>query len=502
MRALRFILPFLGVFLLLSNSLFAAGFWNTSTIYEVFVRSFQDSNGDGIGDLKGITARLDYLNNGESDFVTHPKSLGVKGIWLTPIFDSPTYHGYDATNFYSINADYGTLSDLKELIRQAHARGIKVLLDIAVNHTSDGHPWFLESIHERSLKHDWYVWNKQKPNWGKWFAKNGSYYYSAYGASMPQLNWKNPEVRNEVKQILKFWMQQGVDGFRLDSLRTFVPGPNGEADMPETHEALKDFTTSVREEFPGVLFVGEVWASSEIINTYCAKEKLDLAFGFPLAYSFINSLKYSSPHTIRDGMTDTTTKILESERLAPFLSNHDMVRIATQIDNHNEKLKLAANMLLSMTGTPFIYYGEEIGLFNSHAPGDKGQRSPMQWKKSGTYGFTDAASAWSDFSGEGDKVSVEAQEHSDTSLLNHYRKLIHLRNRTPALSEGNISELKLHEDNRLLTWVRRSSKGSVLIALNVSDGRSNTTVVTLPKQNVLIPALEAYSSLVLDIHSY
>ena len=449
----------------------AAKWWNDKTFYEIFVRSFQDSDGDGIGDLKGITARLDYLNNREADNVANPKSLGVKGIWLTPIFASPSYHGYDATDYKQIDPKYGTMADFHTLIREAHQRGIKVILDIAVNHTSVEHPWFKDAMSSPQSKYrNWYVWRKDVPKWGKWFPVNDAYYYSFFGRNMPNLNWRNPAVLAAVKDILRFWMQQGADGFRLDAARYYAPGPNGETDTAETHNAIASFATAIRAEFPNALFVGEIWADARTINSYCASGKeLDLGFNFPVAFGAVPTLNTENTDSFVHALKEYQATFQNPYSSSPFLTNHDMVRSATQLFEYMPKLKLAAELYFMLPGTPFVYYGEELGFPNGKNAGDYSKRMPMQWTTSEGFGFTKSSQApWQPFFGKADVFSVEAQLKQKAGLLDLYKKLIHFRNSNPVISVGSLDNIQSNKNLGVVMWRRRYQDKTAVVIVNFS----------------------------------
>jgi len=490
----------------------AEPWWNSTTFYEIFSRSFQDSNGDGVGDLRGITSRLDYLNNGEADDVAHPKSLGVKGIWLTPIFQSPSYHGYDATDYKAIDSDYGTMEDFETLIRESHRRGIKVILDIAVNHTSSEHPWFKEAKVSKKAKYrDWYVWRDKPATWGKWYKVGNQYYYSFFDRSMPNLNWKNPEVRAAVKDLLRFWMLKGVDGFRLDAARYYVPGPNGEDDTPETHAAIAAFATAIRAEFPNAFFVGEIWADVKTIHSYCASGKeLDMGFNFPLAFGLVPTLNKQNTDHFAYALYEYQKVYKDTLASAPFLSNHDMTRVATDLWNYTPKIKLAAEIYFMLPGTPFVYYGEELGMPNGKVRDDLAKRQPMQWTSDKGFGFT-PDEAWQSFLGQPEVFSVAAQTGKAGSLLELYKKLIHFRNGSKVMSLGTLEKHFTSQSKTLLLWTRHyqnetalvvanlSHNGSSPFALEASLGKFSKIVKVLyggasPKSELEIPALPPHSA--------
>ena len=263
--------------------------WNDTTFYEIFVRSFYDSDGDGIGDLNGLIGKLDYLNDGDPTITSDPSTssghdLGVTGIWLMPIMASPSYHGYDVTDYYQVNPEYGTNEDFKRLIEDAHKRGIRVIIDLVLNHTSAEHPWFIESQEPGSPKRDWYVWSNEEPQGKGWHpGKNGGYYYGYFGEHMPDLNYKNPAVTEEMYKVVRFWLEQmGADGFRLDAVKYLYEDGKRIEHTPATHEWLKDFNKFYKGIAPQAFTVGEVWDDSGTAAKYVGDE-LDATFDFGLA---------------------------------------------------------------------------------------------------------------------------------------------------------------------------------------------------------------------------
>ncbi len=252
--------------------------WNDTVFYEIFVRSFYDSNGDGIGDLNGITEKLDYLNDGNPDTTT---DLGITGLWLMPIYPSPSYHGYNATDFYAVNPEFGTLDDLHNLLNAAHARGIRVILDITLNHTSSQHPWFLEAGNPDSPYHDWYIWSDIDPGytgyWGQqvWFPFNDIYFYSTFSANFADLNYTNPEVMAEMQNVVRFWLEEvGVDGFRLDAAKHMIEEGTNQGNTPATHAFWEDFRTFYKGINPQSITVGEIWDTPEITGGISAGRRV------------------------------------------------------------------------------------------------------------------------------------------------------------------------------------------------------------------------------------
>lgn len=449
--------------------------------YEIFVRSFQDSNGDGIGDLGGVTSRLDYL-----------KEMGVGGIWLTPIFKSPSYHGYDATDYRAIQPDFGTLADFDALVASAHSRGIRVLLDLAINHTSVKHPWF-------SSKHDWYVWRDRDPGWPgptRWVQQGEEFYYAYFGARMPDLNLTNSDVVAEVKDIARFWLARGIDGFRLDAARYYIEGPEGEADTPATHALIMDLATSLKAAYPEMILVGEVWTGLDAIAPYVKSGKeLDLAFHFPLSGGLLTSLKSGKSDSFSSALRQTSALLPQPAVMAPFLTNHDMVRIASQLSrlsNEDSRLKLAAAALFSLPGTPFVYYGEEIGMTNgangangantaSGTRNDLDKRTPMQWDHSSNHGFTpDSAKPWLAFSSGDPAQTVEDQLHRSGSLLQTYRELIKIRQSHPAMGAGGSMQVLPDPSQQVTAYLRKSGGETVLVVFNFGATQTDDLDFNVP----------------------
>ncbi len=427
-----------------------------AVFYEVFVRSFADSNGDGVGDLPGLISKLDYLNDGD------PKSTGdlnVDALWLMPIFASPSYHGYDVTDYETIQPAYGTEADFSRLIAEAHRRGMKVILDLPINHTSTENTWFKEADGSTAApKRDWYVWRGDDPHWttpwgngnATWHKGKSGYYYGVFWGGMPDLNLRNPAVRAEVARITKLWLDRGVDGFRLDATRHLIENGAADAqvDTTETHDFLKELSAAVRKANPQALLVGENWTDAERIARYygsAAKvaggDELPMSFDFPLASAILSSLKAGDPEAIQAAL-DARAKLYPKGALdGTFLTNHDMIRIATELTNDPARLKLAAAILLTLPGTPFVYYGEELGLQNGPGGQDELKRTPMPWDASATGGFT-TGKPWQGLAPGHERANVAAQSADPNSLLSTYRLLIRARHRSNSLRYGTMERVK------------------------------------------------------------
>lgn len=459
----------------------AAGQWEHdwargAVFYEVFVRSFADSDGDGVGDLAGLTGRLDYLNDGDPATDT---DLGVDALWLMPVFDSPSYHGYDVVDYEKIEPDYGTAEDFQRFLEEAHRRGLRVIVDYVVNHSGSGHPWFVEaSSSPQSPRRDWYVWRTDDPGWRQpwgsgptWHRndKDGTFYYGIFWSGMPDLNWGTPAVREEMARVAALWLSRGLDGFRLDATRHLVAnGPgDGQVDQPETHLYLKEFGDRVRRTKPQAVLVGENWTTTERIAPYFAA--LPMNFNFPLAEEILRA--------VRDGeAADIVAKLEEMAELypegaidAPFLTNHDQARLATQLGNDPAALRSAAAILLTLPGAPFLYYGEEVGLQNGNGNNDEFKRTPMPWDATPGGGFT-TGKPWFGFAPGRETANVAAQTGDAGSLLSHYRRWIRVRKSSPALLKGGLKLLSRQGNLSVpvLAFLREAAGERVLVAHNVT----------------------------------
>ncbi|HYU16698.1 MAG TPA: alpha-amylase family glycosyl hydrolase, partial [Candidatus Acidoferrum sp.] len=462
-----------------------APWWKGAVFYQVFVRSFQDSDRNGIGDFKGLTRRLDYLNDGDPKTST---DLGVDAIWLMPVFQSPSYHGYDVVDYETIEEDYGTGEDFQRFLEEAHRRGIRVILDLILNHTGVDHPWFRESASSPSSpRRSWYVWSDTRLDWGQpwnpsaptWHERNGAYYYAIFWDGMPDLNFRNPEVRAEAKRIARLWLDRGVDGFRLDAIRHLIEaGPGeGQSKSPETHLFLEEFARAVAQAKPDAVLVGEVWSTTYDIAAYygaTGRDELQLLFDFPLAEAMIGAVNGGRAGDIESALGLARDAYPKAAVDAPFLANHDQVRSATQLSNDPARLRLAAALLLTMPGSPFIYYGEEVGLQNGPGKEDEWKRTPMPWDGSPRHGFT-AGKPWYSFAPGVARTNVAAQTKDAKSLLSRYRKLIAVRKASPALTRGAIEVLSAPgAQGAVLAFVRSAGAENVLVVHNLSTRPADT----------------------------
>jgi len=453
-----------------------------AVFYEVFVRSFADSDGDGVGDLAGLTARLDYLNDGDP---SGGRDLGVDALWLMPIFESPSYHGYDVTDYEATEPDYGTLEDFDRLLSEAHRRGIRVIVDLVVNHTSVEHPWFERACcSPRSPYRSWYVWRPDDPGWTQpwgsgyptWHRRGDEYFYGVFWSGMPDLDWRTRAVREEMKRIATLWLERGVDGFRLDATRHLVANGPGELqnDQPETHAYLKDFAAGVRRRFPEAVLVGENWTETARIAPYFGStarirggDELPLSFDFPLAEAILAAVETGTAEPVAETLAEIARLYPPEVIDAPFLTNHDQVRVATRLAGDPARLGLAASILLTLPGAPFLYYGEEIGLPNGPGRDDEHKRTPLPWDGAAPgKGFTTAEEPWFPFAPAGPEVSVAAQVDDPGSLLSRYRELIRVRHASAALRSGEI-ELLEPADPAVLAYLRHTPAETVLVAHNL-----------------------------------
>lgn len=463
-----------------------------AVFYEVFVRSFKDSDGDGIGDLKGLIEKLDTLNDGDPKTTT---DLGVDALWLMPVFESPSYHGYDTTDYDTIEKDYGTNADFQKLLTEAHRRGIKVIVDLVLNHTAVKHPWFIESAKSpQSPKRDWYVWSKTNPGWGQpwnpkspsWHLENGDYYYGLFWSGMPDLNWKNPEVRAEMTRVAAAWTRAGVDGFRLDAVRHLVEtGPGeGQAGSPENHVVLRDLAKALHAVNPNAAMVGEVWSTTPDIATYFGQgDELEMLFDFPLAGALVKTAWSGDSTPVTEALGDLARLYPAGAVDAPFLTNHDQARVATALAKDPLRLKLAAAMLLTLPGAPFIYYGEELGLLNGPGGEDEWKRTPMLWSEDGPgYGFT-TGTPWQRTNPTQVVPSYAVQVKDPNSLWARYRALIAARHASPALAHGTLEVLTT--SSKVLAFTRRTAAEQVVVVHNVS-GSAQTVALAGVQARALV----------------
>jgi glycosidase len=569
-----------------------SAWYANAVFYEIFVRSFQDSNNDGIGDFKGLTSRLDDL-----------KALGVNALWLMPINPSPSYHGYDVTDYKNVNPQYGTLADFDAFMTAAHEKGFKVILDWVANHTSSLHPWFLESQNPNSPKRNWYQWRDTDPGWGQPWDGNGkswhglvgkptssnlkvifpgtiqgslgaknwnpdgqetralevspgvfelvvmlpkgsyefkvalngswsenyganakkdganiklevgsdntivkfvynqnthvvtdsinnpdlvqtpasvpprptfsdapaasglSYFYGAFWEGMPDLNWRNPEVVAAMNDGAKFWLERGIDGFRIDAMRYMVEGENdNKPDSAETLAWTKDFSSFVRGIKPDAAIVGEVWTDTETVAKYFQNGTGEqMGFNFPMQKAIASAVNGSSNEPINFELA-RVAKAYSAEAVdAIFTSNHDLDR---PFYFGAGRYRVAASLLLTLPGTPFLYYGDEIGMKNGPQGGDEAKRTPMRWDLSDGAGFS-STDPWTGFSTLGEKISVKTQRETKGSLWNFYANMIKIRQSKTVLRVGGFEPLIT--DKRIMAFIRYLNDEAVVVVINLDS---------------------------------
>ncbi|WP_132053659.1 alpha-amylase family glycosyl hydrolase [Pseudocnuella soli] len=478
--------------------------WQSGIIYQIYPRSFQDSNGDGIGDLQGIIQRLDYL-----------QWLGVTAIWISPIYPSPMAdYGYDISDYRGIHPLFGNMDDFDQLLQEAHNRGLRIILDLVPNHTSNQHPWFLESRSSKeNPKRDWYIWEDARPdgtppnNWlsvfggpaWEWDEQTGQYYYHAFLTEQPDLNWRNPEVQQAMLDVMRFWLDKGVDGFRVDVMWHMVKDkelrdnpvnpdyqvhmatyeqltPIYSTDQPEVHDLVQQMR-AVLDSYGERMMIGEIYLPIQKLMTYYGPDNngAHLPFNFLLLSMPWDAQKIASA-------------IDEYEHALPqrgwpnwVLGNHDQPRITSRVGI--EQARIAAMLLLTLRGTPTIYYGEEIGMRDVPIPPDEVQdpqglnmpdknlsrdpaRTPMQWDGSEFAGFS-ATRPWLRLGPQYKRPHVAAQKEDPHSQLHFYKKLIALRQSQPALLVGDY--IQVHADHQALAYIREASGApALLVVLNLS----------------------------------
>ncbi len=478
--------------------------WQHGIIYQIYPRSFMDSNGDGIGDLPGIIRKLDYL-----------RWLGVDAVWISPIFPSPMADfGYDVSDYAAIHPLFGTMADFDTLVAEAHCRRLKIILDFVPNHTSDRHPWFIESRSSRdSPKREWYIWRDPASagappnNWlslfgGRawtWDAATRQYYYHAFLKEQPDLNWRNPAVQEAMLDVLRFWLDRGVDGFRVDALRqlikddclrdnppnpTYQPGqgpdrillPVYSSDRPEVH----DMTARMRgvvDEYEARVLIGELYLPIERLVTYYGVD----GRGIHLPFNFHLILVPWRARLIA-GLIDAYEAALPPHGWPNWvLGNHDQHRIASRIGT--AQARVAAMLLLTLRGTPTLYYGDELVMddvpilpelvqdpVEKNVPGlglgRDPERTPMQWDSSANAGFT-TGTPWLPVAANHPAINVAAERDDPKSMLALYRRLIALRRETPALAVGSYLPIEMQGD--VLAYVRAGDGQRFLVALNLGQ---------------------------------
>lgn len=451
--------------------------WNDTVFYEVFVRSFYDSDGDGIGDLNGLIQKLDYLNDGDP---TTDTDLGITGLWLMPIMQSPSYHGYDTTDYYQVDPDYGTNEDFQRLMTEAHARGIRVIVDLVMNHTSAQHPWFEASQDPSSDKRDWYVWSETDPGYrgpqGQqvWYKGDDGYYYAVFWDQMPDLNYQNPDVTAEMDNVARYWLaDMGADGFRLDAVKHLIEKGQLQENTSDTHAWLQAFHKFYKGINSDAVAVGEAWTQTQQVLKYTGNE-VDIAFAFDLAEKLITSANSGFATQIGKEQAQMVADFPPGQ-YATFLTNHDQNRILTQLNGDENKAKNAATWLLTSPGVPFLYYGEEIGLMGKKP--DEDIRRPMQWTSDDfKVGFSTAV-AWHAPSTDYQTRSVALQQDDPASLLAHYQSLIRLRNTHEALRVGDWQAVTTNAPG-VYAYIRSTENETLLVIINWDDAETSDYSLT------------------------
>ena len=433
--------------------------WANRTWYEVFVRSFSDSDGDGIGDLAGLTAKLDYL-----------KDLGIGGLWLMPIAQAASYHGYDVTDYTKVEPDFGDQAALKAFVAAAHERGILVIVDFVINHTSVDHPWFQDAL-KGGPHRDWYIWSDTDPGWPPVAGPNpwhrteaGDYYYGAFWEGMPDLNLRNPAVSAEIERVAEVWLgEDGVDGFRIDAARHLIEDDGAhQSNTPETLAWLANFTATVHARHPDALVLGEAYDTSKSAGAYVPKS-LDSTFDFGLAAAMVAAVANRRTPPITTSLAETI-RYWPVNREASFLTNHDQTRVMSQLFGDVPSARLAAFMLLTGPGMPFIYYGEEIGL-QGRKP-DEQIRTPMPWTADGpAAGFT-TGTPWEPLAEGWPTANVATEAADPTSLLGTYKRSIAFRADHPALVAGGTL-LVDGGASTVIGWLRVAKGETLLVVVNV-----------------------------------
>ncbi len=453
--------------------------WSDRIFYEVFVRSFQDSDGDGIGDLRGLTSRLDQLNDGDP---ATTEDLGVTGLWLMPIAESPSYHGYDVADYRTVESDYGTADDFRALIAAAHERGIVVIVDLVLNHSSRDHPWFRDALTPGSVHDDWYVWSESRPRIARsdgsrvWHEAGGRFYYGYFWEGMPDLNLENADVTAELDDLGRFWLEEmGVDGFRLDAARHLIEDGEQLENTPATFEWLKAYRERLKASHPDALVLGEVWDATSMSSRYVRDGALDLTFDFGLASATIVSLNSRDAGSVTAALREVA-EAYPRDTLATFLTNHDQNRVIGQLGDDPAAARLAATLLLTGPGTPFIYYGEEIGMSGSKP--DERIRTPMRWDATEPAAGFSTATPWETLSDDPASVNVADESADPDSLLATYRDLIRLRASQPALASGDLVPVD-SSDRHVVAFVRNAGTDAVVVVANVGNEAVSSPILTL-----------------------
>lgn len=489
-----------------------SNWYKNAVFYEVNLRSFMDGNSDGIGDISGLTKKLDYL-----------KRLGIDCVWLLPIYPSPRKDdGYDIADYYSIDPSYGSLNEFRRLVKEIHKHRMHIVIDLVVNHTSDEHPWFQSARSDpHSPYHNYYVWSDtdtlyqdariifvdtEKSNW-TWDELAGKYYWHRFYASQPDLNYENPAVRSEMLNIIRFWSELGIDGFRVDAVPYLFEkdGTNCE-NLPETHEYLKKIREFLDYNFPGKILICEAnQLPDDVVKYLGSGDEFHMAFHFPLMPKIFMALRSSDKTPIEETIKNTPA-IPENCQWGTFLRNHDELtlemvtaaerdwmwqeyapdpamrlnigirrRLAPLLDNNQKKIELAYNILFSLPGSPFIYYGDEIGMGDDLSLPDRdGVRTPMQWNTSPNAGFSKTTKlktpVLSDPVYSPAQVSVQKSLDDSDSLWHRIQDLINIH-KNERVFQSNEIRLLGHEDKRVLAFIRENESDEMIFVHNLAPSK-------------------------------
>ncbi len=450
--------------------------WKKAVFYECFVRAFKDSDGDGYGDFKGLTDKLDYLKN-----------LGITALWLLPVMKSQDRdHGYETVDYRQVEKDYGTMDDFENLLKEAHRRNIAVIIDFVANHTAYMHPFFQDSLKDRNCAYrEWYVWSFENPLdflpnaiENPWRKEKSGYYYAFFSKDMPDLNYRNESVKNYTGDNVKFWLNEGVDGFRFDAAALLVENEKVEGwhDQKETHRYFQYLRTII-EKYKNKFTVCEAVTNpydQRISNDYLSvkPQEFHSSFAFGFQNIMINAVKTGNPSKIDRGLKDIILRAPNGTMYSTFLANHDFIfgtRVSTQLGNDPQKCKLSCSLLLTLPGIPFIYYGEEIGMEQDKRLEDwESTRTPMQWNNGRNAGFTNGR-PFRMINNNYLNKNVEAESNDPDSLLNHFRKMIGIRKSRPAFSTGGYEKINTNDDSKFYAFSRSDEKGIVIVVLNFTN---------------------------------
>ncbi len=462
--------------------------------YNIFPISFSDSDGDGIGDINGITNKLAYLQD-----------LGVDTIWINPINESDSYHKYDVIDYYSIDSDFGTLEDFEKLIDEAHKRDINVIMDLVINHTSSKHKWFVDAKeNSESIYRDYYRFYDFSDGFNTYSTKDGwtklddeTYYFSSFWSEMPELNFENPKVTKEIYDIADFWLEKGVDGFRIDAVKhLFDPReyPKGTPTLNNNIEWLQNFKSHLQLTNPNVFIIGEVYDKYQGVSHYY--KGIDYLFNFSVAEKILNCVKSETS----DDFNTTVEKSIKamnkySENLTGvqgnFITNHDQNRTMSVLDNNLDKAKLASTIMLTLPGMPWIYYGEEIGMKGEEP--DEFKREPINWGDEYT-------TSWENTKHNSDILPVKEQIIDEQSLYNTYKEMIQFRKENELLIKGTFEGVDSHKD--LLIYKIYNEKNAILVVHNLSSNDVSLTYdydIIYKNQEQYNDVLKPFKTVVFDM---